>query len=140
MTCKPEDLSSTRDYVEGQLHDESTPMRTYHSSFKKGIQFLTVGVVLCSSCLLNILPAPNSSALGAKFNMSLGRNKNFPSYGTWPIPQCDKGSDLAPKAALSIVPYCSKSCAQGCASHLMCSPSRLEHLYGQNCSVWNKEF
>lgn len=103
MTSKPANLSSSpRAYVEGQLHAESTPMGTYHSFFKKGIQSITLlGIALCSNYLSNIPPAPNTTALGTKFNISLGRNKQFSSYGMWPTAQCGKGSDLVPKAEFS---------------------------------------
>lgn len=54
-------------------------------------------------------------------------------YGTWPAPQCDKGSDLAPKAEFSLLfSTAVKICAQGRVPHFMCSPSIPEHLYGQN--------
>lgn len=56
---------------------------------------------MCSNDLSNTPPVPDTTALGTKFNMSLGRNKKCSGYGTWPAPQCDKGSDLAPKAKLS---------------------------------------
>lgn len=103
MPCKPEDLrSSPRAYVEGQLHDESTPSGTYHTSLKKGIQSRTIGGCrLCSNYPSNTPPVPDTTALGTTFNMSLGRNKKRSGYGTWPAPQCDKGSDLAPKAEFS---------------------------------------
>lgn len=81
MPCKLEDLhSSPRAYGEGQLHDQSSPMETYHSSLKKDIQSRTVGGCrLCSNYLSNTPPAPNTTALGTKFNMSLGRNKKCPA-------------------------------------------------------------